>query len=252
MKAWYAQYATEKKGGFKGNSLLYNEEQIKSKTVFTKLGASLAKLLITRMLELSDEAQEELKKVDSYNFDIFQLREYTNYHELSTLLPYVLAKHGLIGACQLDITCLMNFIREIEAGYKDITYHNQTHAADVCQTFNYFVTEGGMKDKLKMDNLEQMSCLIAAALHDFEHPGVNNHFLVNMNDQIAWRHNDESVLENHHLASSFQLMIDPSRNSDWSTKMTNEDFRRCRQVIVLTVLNTDMAKHFVELGKLSS
>lgn len=97
-----------------------------------------------------------------------------------------------------------------------------------------------------------MSCLIAAALHDFEHPGVNNHFLVNMNDQIAWRHNDESVLENHHLASSFQLMIDPSRNSDWSTKMANEDFRRCRQVIVLTVLNTDMAKHFVELGKLSS
>ena len=36
----------------------------------------------------------------------------------------------------------------------NITYHNQTHAADVCQTFNYFVTEGGMKDKLKMDNLE--------------------------------------------------------------------------------------------------
>ena len=56
MKAWYAQYATEKKGGFKHNSLLYSEEQSKSKTVFTKLGASLAKLLITRMLELTDEA----------------------------------------------------------------------------------------------------------------------------------------------------------------------------------------------------
>ena len=144
----------------------------------------------------------------------------------------------------------MNFVRALEAGYKDITYHNQTHAADVCQTFNYFVTEGGMKDKLKMDNLEQMSCSIAAALHDFDHPGVNNVFLVAMNDQIAWRHNDESVLENHHLASSFQLMIEPSRN--WSSKMTIEDFRRCRQVIVLTVLNTDMAKHFEELGHLNS
>ena len=48
----------------------------------------------------------------------------------------------------------MAFVRALEAGYKDITYHNQTHAADVCQTFNYFVTEGGMKEKLKMDNLE--------------------------------------------------------------------------------------------------
>lgn len=107
-----------------------------------------------------------------------------------------------------------------------------------------------MKDKLKMDNLEQMSCSIAAALHDFEHPGVNNPFLVATNDPIAWRHNDASVLENHHLAEAFKLMIEPSRN--WSAKMTPEDFRRCRQVIVLTVLNTDMAKHFVELGHLSS
>ena len=41
---------------------------------------------------------------------------------------------------------------------------------------------GGLKETLKMDNLEQMSCLIAAALHDYEHPGVNNAFLVNMND----------------------------------------------------------------------
>ena len=56
MKAWYAQYATEKKGGFKHNSVLFNAEQSKSNTVFTKLGASLAKLLITKMLELTDEA----------------------------------------------------------------------------------------------------------------------------------------------------------------------------------------------------
>lgn len=44
------------------------------------------------------------------------------------------------------------------------------------------MNEGGLKDTLKMDNLEQFSCLIAAALHDYEHPGVNNLFLVNMND----------------------------------------------------------------------
>ena len=56
-----------------------------------------------------------------------------------------------------------------------------------------------------------MSCLIAAALHDYEHPGVNNPFLVAMNMPIAWKHNDESVLENYHLASSFKLMKDPTR-----------------------------------------
>lgn len=39
-----------------------------------------------------------------------------------------------------------------------------------------------MKDILQLDNVEQMSCYISAALHDFEHPGVNSVFLVNMND----------------------------------------------------------------------
>ena len=94
-----------------------------------------------------------------------------------------------------------------------------------------------------------MSCYIAAALHDYDHPGVNNPFLVAMNNEKAWSHNDKSVLENYHIASSFKLMEDPSRC--WSSKMTNADFKRCRQVIILTVLNTDMAKHFKELGKLS-
>ena len=45
-----------------------------------------------------------------------------------------------------------------------------------------------------------MSCYISAALHDYEHPGVNSVFLVNMNDPIAIAHNDASVLENYHLA----------------------------------------------------
>ena len=48
-----------------------------------------------------------------------------------------------------------------------------------------------------------MSCLISAAMHDYEHPGVNSVFLVLMNDEKATRHNDVSVLENHHLAASF-------------------------------------------------
>ena len=97
-------------------------------------------------------------------------------------MPYLLAKHGLVATNDVDFNKMLCFIRNLAAGYKSITYHNQTHAADVCQTFNYFATEGGMKDKLKLDCLEEMSCIISAALHDFQHPGVNNVFLVNMND----------------------------------------------------------------------
>ena len=174
--------------------------------------------LISKFLELSPEASMELKKVDSYDFDIFKIREKTNGHELETVLPFILARHNLIAHNKLEVNYLINFVRELAKGYKRITYHNQTHAADVCQTFNYFSIEGGLKDVLKLDNLEQMSCLISAAMHDFDHPGVNSVFLVNMNDEKAVRHNDASVLENHHLAMSFSLMRE-NPNCDWSVNM---------------------------------
>ena len=108
-----------------------------------------------------------------------------------------------------------------------------------------------MKNKLKLDNLEHMSCLISASLHDFEHPGVTSPFLVSMNDQMAVRHNDISVLENHHLAASFQLMKDDPQ-CNWAAKMSRDEFKRVRHVIIQTVLTTDMTKHFIELGTLSS
>jgi len=52
-----------------------------------------------------------------------------------------------------------------------------------------------------------LGILTAAAIHDFEHPGVNNIFLTKLQDTIAIRYNDTSVLENHHVAASFELMF---------------------------------------------
>jgi len=50
------------------------------------------------------------------------------------------------------------------------------------------------------------SILIGGSIHDHEHPGFNNVYLVNTGNELAIRYNDQSVLENHHVASSFKLM----------------------------------------------
>jgi 3',5'-cyclic-nucleotide phosphodiesterase len=65
----------------------------------------------------------------------------------------------------------------IQAGYKNITYHNKTHGADLCQTMNMFCKQGKLGEKLKLDSLEYLGIITAACVHDFEHPGVNNVFL---------------------------------------------------------------------------
>ncbi len=43
-------------------------------------------------------------------------------------------------------------------------------------------------------------------IHDYEHKGVNNDYLIRVSDGLAVLYNDRSPMENHHLASSFQLM----------------------------------------------
>ena len=48
--------------------------------------------------------------------------------------------------------------------------------------------------------MEHFGAVVSAISHDLDHPGFNNSFLVNTKDEIALLYNDQSVLENHHLA----------------------------------------------------
>jgi len=79
--------------------------------MINKMGQAMGVALITKFLDLSPEANEELKKVDRYEFNIFRLRETTNGHELETILPFILARHNLIAHNKLEFSYLINFVR---------------------------------------------------------------------------------------------------------------------------------------------
>ena len=58
---------------------------------------------------------------------------------------------------------------------------------------------------------------------------------------------DQSVLEFHHIASSFAVMQDKKTNI--LDRLTKDEYKRSRKLMIDCVLGTDMAKHFAELGK---
>ena len=60
--------------------------------------------------------------------------------------------------------------------------------------------------KGELDNMDFFSMILSGSIHDFEHPGYNNMYLVNSKHKFALRYNDISVLENHHVAASFKLL----------------------------------------------
>ena len=95
--------------------------------------------------------------------------------------------------------------------------------------------------------LDVLALLLAAAMHDHGHPGVTNAFLVHSQDELAVLYNDASVLEMHHLASSWRLLLAEGHNP--FDGMSLEQYNEARQTIIHVILGTDMKYHFDHLTK---
>jgi len=88
--------------------------------------------------------------------------------------------------------------------------------------------------------LESLACMFAAIVHDFEHLGLNNGFLVATQHPRALRYNDLHVNESHHAASAFEvLLLEPDCN--FLAAMPAPVFAAFRKLVVALVGATDMA-----------
>jgi len=149
----------------------------------------------------------------------------------------------------LDYDNYINFLAQISGGYKFVTYHNKTHATDLAQTFYYFATTCSLIEKCNLDEVDMFALITAAACHDFQHPGVNNAFMTASKDKLAVLYNDMAVLENMHIASSFELMKDDCL---FMTDLDAATFRKIRSTMISAVLSTDMSRHFTSLSMFKS
>ena len=57
-----------------------------------------------------------------------------------------------------------------------------------------------------------LTLYLAAIIHDYDHRGVNNQFLVRSVDPLALRYNDASPMENHHVSAAFTVMREMQYN----------------------------------------
>lgn len=69
--------------------------------------------VVTEMIGISKEAKNELKKSDTFDFNIFLLRKLTNGKELEATLTYILARRECISKTMVEINFLANFTKAI-------------------------------------------------------------------------------------------------------------------------------------------
>ena len=109
---------------------------------------------------------------------------------------------------KIDSKTLINFLMTLEENYlKDVPYHNSRHAADVTQSTHVLLNSPALEvvpptryGRLVYNRenwqslyasfqsvftpLEIMSALFAASIHDVDHPGLTNQFLINTSKSV--------------------------------------------------------------------
>lgn len=93
-----------------------------------------------------------------------------------------------------------------------------------------------------------MAALIAAAVHDLDHPGKNERFLIATNSHLAGLYRNSSVLENHHWRSGLSLL--------WTSGLGNDlspgDLARLKRTLREMVLATDITRQREFLDRMQS
>jgi high affinity cAMP-specific and IBMX-insensitive 3',5'-cyclic phosphodiesterase 8 len=196
---------------------------------------------------ISSDVVNALENEDSWHFDVIELERVTEHHPLSHLGAKIFERWNCADVLRCSGDTIARWLTVIEANYQNTnTYHNATHAADVLQATSFFLISEVVAQTVQ-DN-HATAALIAATVHDLDHPGRGNAFLINTRQRLALLYNDQSVLENHHVALAFQLTLAQNGINIFS-KMQREEFIQMRQSIIDMVLATDMSRHFEYITK---
>lgn len=199
-------------------------------------------------VECSKGIAEHIKMLDKWGPDIFEINKLSRGHSLTAVTYTILKNRGLLKVFNIPPGPMINYLLVLEHHYRDNPYHNQIHAADVTQSMNVLISSPALQGLFS--DLDVLSAIFASAIHDVDHPGFTNQYLINSNSELAIMYNDESVLEQHHLAVAFKLLQDGS--CDFLANLNKKQRKLLRKMTIDMVLATDMSKHMSLLADLKT
>ena len=147
----------------------------------------------------NDELHLLLNGINDWGLDTFRIEDLSDQRPLTVITYRIFQERLLLRTYAIEPHTLISYLLTIEDHYQQVPYHNKTHGADVCQSMHVLlnasaldVSKINMKEQNKNLNLsceylikgvftelEVMSAIFASAIHDVDHPGVTNQFLIN-------------------------------------------------------------------------
>ncbi len=74
----------------------------------------------------------------------------------------------------------------------------------------------------QQEEFDKLALAFSALMHDLNHTGKSNKFMIAKLTDLAIIYNDKSVLEMHHVSQAFRMMQDPKY--DIFCEMSNANF----------------------------
>jgi GAF domain-containing protein len=179
------------------------------------------------------------------DFDMFHYSILTQGKPLYYQCMHMLRKYKIQELLPIPEIQSRSYFQKVELEYHNLPYHNSTHAADLLKTMEALLLDTELASKFS--GLEIFGMIVAGAVHDMDHPGVNNQFLVTVHHPISILYNDISVLENHHASRAFDIAI--CKESNLFSKLKVDQFVLLRKNVIQLVLATDLSQHFQIINK---
>ncbi|XP_062701650.1 cAMP-specific 3',5'-cyclic phosphodiesterase isoform X6 [Aedes albopictus] len=190
-----------------------------------------------------------LNQIDTWGIDIFRIETLSNNRPLTCVAFAIFQERDILNTLMIPSKVFLAFMTTLEDHYvKDNPFHNSLHAADVAQSTHVLLNTPALENVFTP--LETCAALFAACIHDVDHPGLTNQFLINSSSELAIMYNDESVLENHHLAVAFKLL--QNEDCDILRNIQKKQRQTFRKMVIDMVLSTDMSKHMTLLADLKT
>ncbi|KAG0210920.1 High affinity cAMP-specific and IBMX-insensitive 3',5'-cyclic phosphodiesterase 9A [Mortierella sp. GBA30] len=152
---------------------------------------------------------------------------------------------------------LLDFIVDVDRGYRATFYHSFYHAADVTAVLYHMLQ--GMRASQYLSRPDMAALLLAGLCHDIGHPGLNNLFQVNAKTELVKEYGEASVLEKYSCSLAMDLVTkhalfhniahSPSAVQPEGQPATAETMK---EAMIKAILATDMSFHYDMLNNLNT
>jgi hypothetical protein len=120
----------------------------------------------------------------------------------------------------------------------------------VLRTIHVLMHRGGIVKEAHITEVGILAMYLSAIIHDFEHIGLTNEFLMKTQNELAVRYNDRSPMENHHVSSAWSALR--AEKHFFLEGMPQKALDFLRKTVIEIVLATDMKQHFSLLSVFQS